>query len=275
MKINDHTGNIIGSWTVIEKIEVPGNHSYLCRCKCGKEHTFSTKRINRITKCKDCIAQDHLSQFIGITHGRITCIGLGTKGKLNVTCACGSNYDLKPYDFHKSESCTDCKHGYYPGNIINGCELIKRIKGKIWEKKCICGKIFQAISSKINCGCVNKNKLYNEAKKKIGHKYGYLKVVKIAGNENGHIQLLLKCKCGNTIIRNNGHEFKGYSCGCFTNLPVGERSNSATLKDSEVISMRELFSSGLYSKEQLSEMFNKPVGYISRIIARDIWKHVP
>ena len=164
--------------------------------------------------------------------------------------------------------------GFHPGKRMGHCVLIENMGNRRWRKKCDCGTIFIGSCNKSDCGCVYKKRTLEEAQKKIGLKYHFLTVKKIVGNEKGHIQLLIKCKCGKEFIRNNGHEFKSRSCGCALSVPVGDKANNASLKNCEVISMREFYESKLYSLAELSVIFNKSQNYIFRIVKRHIWKHI-
>lgn len=285
MKILDRTGSKIGNWDVLKKINITGKSEYLCKCSCGKEKIFSSAHIYKISKCKDCESKEKILKHVGKKHGKLTCIGITDDKphrKLIILCECGVKYTMKGVSqLNRSYSCKSCAGGYYPGLEINGIIILERVDNRIWRMKCHCGKIYEKIPNHdrgkfYDCGCVTKKKWSTEAEKKIGMKCGFLTVKKVLPSENGHLQLLVKCKCGTKLKINNGHEFKSYSCGCYKpiSLPKGEKANSATLKNCEVISMRQFYEKGIYSEKELSEMFNKKPEYIRRILKKQIWKYV-
>jgi hypothetical protein len=281
MKIFDRTGQKIRSWTVIKIVSQERRKIYLVRCECGTEKTINSGHISRLLTCQACngrnIKAEHDARK-GERNGKLTCLGhamCGARHGYLIQCDCGTQYIVNCYSqFKKTASCFSCKRGYYPGLKIGNCTLIKRIKGTYWEKKCECGTVFLGYPRKTNCGCLFQKRNLAEAENKIGLKYKMLTVKSIMGKKDGHIQLLIKCKCGNEFIRNNGHEFKSESCGCLLKSPVGEKASKATLRNCEVASIREFHQAGTYTLEQLADMFKKSKGYITRIIKKEIWKHV-
>lgn len=279
MRIYDHTGKKYGSWTVISMSYAIGNKTYTCKCDCGKERFVNSRRITRELICHNCKTIQNHNSHSGEKHGNVTCLGY-SKAKSNrhgfsIKCDCENIFTVDSYSqFLNISSCFKCRMGNYPGKRSGNSILIEHINNRKWKKRCDCGTIFIGESKKKNCGCIAKKKVLEAAKMKIGKKYHYLTVKSIFSNKNRHIQLLIRCKCGKEFIRNNGHEFKSRSCGCELTVPVGEKSNKATLKNCEVLSIRELYASGIYSIGQLSLMFNKKEHYLMRIIRRQIWKHI-
>lgn len=280
MKIFNHIGEKIGEWSVIDGVKIEGVYKYILQCSCGNKKFTTSSHFFRATAspCSQCTSKKCIENKIGEKNGRLTIIAYKKFYKRHgilVLCKCGNKIEMKNYkQFLKQKSCFLCKFGYFPGKEVNGITLIRRIKGTIWEKKCFCGKIFTGYARKIHCGCKTINKYDNLAIKKIGLKYENLTVKKVLPRKNSHIQLLVKCKCGNKMICDNGHEFRSKSCGCVTNVPVGEQHSNATLKNCEVVSIRELYKSGAYTLEEISSMFDKKKNYISKIINGSIWKHV-
>lgn len=286
MKIFDYTGKTIGDWYFIEKINSSGTSKYLCKCisGCGKEKIISSQKIYRDSKCAECESKKNFSLHLDKKHGKLTCVGFTEANphrRLIVSCECGMKYKMKTNQFSRTSCCHKCRNGFIPGMILNGVTLLERIKGTLWKMQCHCGKIIEKRASLsknrlATCGCDYKNKLLHEAEKKIGKKHGFLTVKKVLKNEKGRIRLLIKCKCKKTFEVDNGHEFKNYSCGCYKpiSLPKGEKAFKATLKNCEVISMREFYKKNIYSIEELAEMFKKSKHYINRIVKYKIWKHV-
>jgi len=278
MRIYDHTGERHGTWTItgIEPGINPKTYRY--KCDCGNEKLVPSRKVFRKAICLKCQSKIHYDKYKGERNGIISCLGHKYDGKrhgLAVRCDCGHEYWVGSYhQFIRTSSCKSCAHGFYPGKRVGCTTLIENMHNRLWKKKCDCGNIFISKASKPDCGCIAITKRIREAEKKIGKKYHYLTVKKIIGNKNGHILLLIRCKCGKEFTRHNGHEFKSRSCGCELVVAVGEKASKATLKNCEVISIRELHASGLYTVNQLATMFNKPTNYLRRIIGRFIWKHV-
>ena len=278
MRIYDHTGKKYGTWTVIKLIREEGRKYYLIRCECGDQKTVSSGHILRPFICRLCNVKNAHNAHKGEKNGRMTCLGYAKVKKGHgylILCDCGRQYTVDNYaQFSKNYSCKACCKGIYPGKRIGYSIVIRRTQRRVWEKKCDCGTIFTGRPSKTNCGCITTSHYLTEARKKIGLKFHKLTIKGIARKNHGHIQLLIKCKCGNEFIRNNGHEFKSKSCGCSHAAPRGEKASGATLKNCEVISMRELYEAGVYSIKEISNMLNKTENYTSRILLRDIWKHI-
>ena len=278
MRIYNHIGEKIGTWTVVSIIPDRPKKTYLFKCECGKEKEVSSAKVYRKAECKFCIGKKSVEAHLGERNGKITCIGHVHKNRRHgflVKCDCGISYPVFSYhQFLRTQCCESCRHGFYPGKKTGNCVLIKRADGRQWEKKCNCGNIFIADSRKTNCGCQIQERKINKAKAKIGLKLNYLKVIGIEAYKDKHIYLKVKCKCGKILSIMNGHEFKSKSCGCYLGTPVGEKSSKATLTDVEISSIRELFATGLYSEEELARMIHKSKYYVRRILKRQIWKHI-
>ena len=281
MRSFDHTGKTIGDWTVGEKSLKNGRSTYLLKCQRGHEKNVSTQHFFSHQRCQECVKIETVKKHesrIGERSGKLTIVSVEREGrriKYVVRCECGKTYSINCYwQFTRSKSCKACSKGSWPGKVIGNCKMIKKVSRYQWEKECKCGNIFVGASLKTDCGCVRKKKLLDEAQKKVGMTYQNLTIEKISGFQDGHISFLMRCKCGKAFVMLNGHEFKNKSCGCVTNLPTGENASKASLKNFEVIAMRELYDSGLYTIDQLSAMYKKKSNYILRIVKKHIWKHV-
>ena len=202
-------------------------------------------------------------------------------GKYLAECSCGNIYNCKLFQLKLTEKCYKCQGGIYKGLKIDGHQILDKIINK-YQIRCICGNIFLRAQRHYNedgsfkgCGCSVKNKHLEEAKKKIGMKFGKLKVISVKSQDRHNI-LICKCKCGNIIEFINGHECKRNSCGCLKkeNAVKGEKKGNARLKNIEIESLRNLFSSKMYTRQELCEMFDITDNYLSRIITRSIWKSV-
>jgi len=58
------------------------------------------------------------------------------------------------------------------------------------------------------------------------------------------------------------------------NSPAGEKNNSATLSETQVIQIRSLYAQGGYSYLGLSRLFNVHKTTIAYIIRRQTWRHI-
>ncbi len=198
-----------------------------------------------------------------------------------VECKCGNIYNATLSQLKSSQKCIKCAHGFYKGKIIDGFEFLDRVDGK-WKIKCTCGNIFFRRSKHFNkdktfigCGCSTTLTYLSEAKEKIGLKFGKLKVIAVR-QAHRHNILVCKCKCGNIIEFDNGHEYKRNSCGCLKkdNATRAEKKGNARFKNVEITSMRDLYDSKLYTLEEICTMFNINANYLSRIVNRFIWKSI-
>ena len=59
-----------------------------------------------------------------------------------------------------------------------------------------------------------------------------------------------------------------------SNKRKGEKNSNSKLKEKDVLKIRELFESGLYTMTTLSEMFNVNSPAIHKIVKRLTWKHI-
>lgn len=271
----------IGTHKIIN-IDLSGkNVAYSIQCKCGIIKITKSNNIKRSSKCcKICIVKMKTQKHIGKIFGKLEIID-NPSHILIAKCKCGNLIKGVINTLSKQKSCKKCVHGYFPGAILDGITVIKRLGNLIYEMKCHCGNIFQKQPRKykgkyIDCGCSSRNKIDEFVKTKIGKKYKYLKVIRKLKNEEGHNFLEIRCVCGNIFSRPVGHEFKSESCGCkrYKNNPHSENKGNARFKNYEIRSIRELFDTKQYNQEQLSKMFGMDISYLNRILRRKIWKKI-
>lgn len=275
----------------IENFEIVGydtsqkTSKYKVKCSCGKILCNTHYQLKKRKICYLCSLKKRTSFHIGKILGNFTVIGQQqneTRTKLNVICnICKKQYFKSYCELGKSKWCPNCIGGYYPGLRIKNITLLERLGNCLWKAKCDCGNflkksIAHITTQKYVCICQKKINILDKAKQKIGLKYYNLKIVDIASYENGHITFLLKCSCGTTLLRNNGNEFKSKSCGCkwHANAANGENCTFSKLNEIEVLSIRELYQSTLYSIDELSKMFDITKGGIEKILNRQTWKHL-
>jgi hypothetical protein len=147
--------------------------------------------------------------------------------------------------------------------------------------RCECGSEKEYVTSYVirgtsnNCGCLRKENLLKKASKKIGLKFGRLKIIKIHGkDEEGNTLFLCKCKCGNKPIIKTGNFKTIKSCGCLQpeSVPKGENVASAKLKNYEANTIRQLYKSKSgYTTKKLAAMFNINIASIRRIINNQLY----
>lgn len=204
--------------------------------------------------------------------------------KIKVKCVCANEFYIDPYRLKSTNTCRECRHGNYPGKIIEGCTLIESIGRGKWKIKCRCEKIYECIprsdirsfgSRFRDCGCTRNKTYFERAKKKIGFKFGQLKVIELKKG-NRHNILICKCKCGNIIEIENGHELKQNSCGCLKkkNVPKGENKGNSRFTNSEILAMREFHKDKVYDSKELANIFDISENYLCRIVNGHIWKSV-
>ena len=277
-------GSQINDWKIIGFSEGE-SVKYTIQCKCGYVKQSSSKKLFLLTSCRVCQGKSKSDVHVGKTYGNFTVLDnpiyKGIRCLLVKCKQCENTFHSSFFIIKNQKSCRRCRFGFHPGKVIDGITILEKLdKGK-YKMKCFCGNIFEKNPRKYlgkltGCGCMVHLKYLNEVQNKIGKKFENLKINKILGNTNGHYVLEMLCKCGKKFKVNNGHEFKGKSCGCnnIKYLPKGENAPRSRFKNYEIIAMRELYTSGSYSINDLSDMYRCSNNYVYRIIKKMIWKHV-
>ncbi len=240
-----------------------------------------------------CQAKSRSKHLIGKKHFFLTVLDnpkVNGKTKLLVKCDCG-NIHYIPSLKKGYTSCGKCtlvkkklNHLIFEiGSKYGFVKIINRDPvNKLYHCLCDCGSLiniphYSLKKPHISCGCYWKNKHLERAKKLEKVKYGYLKVLKFIGmNKDKRANYLVKCKCGKKFERSISYLFGSKSCGCLLkdSCTKGSKNHFAKTNELEVSSMRNLFSTNLYSKKELSEMFGLRYEHVCRIINKSIWKHV-
>lgn len=280
-------GDKINDWLI--KGIIPGETvKYKIVCVCGKESICSSKAIFKKTKCRFCTGKKKSDQYIGKYIGNFKILDnpiVNGKRVLLAKCKCGNEYFSKKDQLTRNKSCKKCCGGNFPGKVMDGCTLIEIIAHSKWRIKCHCGNIYisqprydkrpEGMKFR-DCGCTKNRSYMERIKNKIGYKFGKLKVIDVEKG-NKHNILICKCKCGKIKRVINGHEYKQASCGCLKseNTPTAEKKGNARFKNFEILTMRELYQSKIYTVLQLSEMFQASESYILRIVKGHIWKTLP
>lgn len=301
-----YIGEKFGKWSVIKRdlscIRPP---KYICRCDCG---TVKSQLIRNIKKgnskqCSTCADLSKSKELVGKKFGHILVLGIEKfegRSSAKVKCDCGNERFLEPSRVKNGTyiSCGQCELGYedktkfykpekYLNKKFGMLTIIEVLDADNYIAKCDCGKICKIrnwhIKNKMPCcGCYWKNKRIKNAESMIGYKQGYLKIIKFLGMQDSdgkgktRAHYLLKCKCGNKIIRERGDIYLINSCGCLQKEKSlkGEKQSNAKLTNTEVLGARELFSTGLYSRKEIAHLLNIDYSHICRILANKDWKSI-
>ena len=298
----DYKGFKFGKWELIERdLNIKRPIHYICRCECGAVESKNLQNIKRglskqCTKCQSLFKSKYL---LGQKFHHLKILAnekINNKARLKVECDCGNICYLKTQDITQSryKSYGKCdlnrkipikyKKPLKLGSKFGMLEIVQEIDKENSIAKCECRneikvKIYHMKTTMPSCGCYWKNKKIENAQKYVGLKWGKLKVSKFMGmqGENKRAHYLLKCKCGITLVREIGHMFDLYSCGCYQKEAVlrGEKNHNSKTNAIEVKTIRELFKSGCYTRKELAEMMNLKYEHICSLIrAEKAWKHV-
>lgn len=277
---------MVNGWTILSFVHTD-RLKYLIKCACGKERLVASNKIISLRPCLLCKNKNIRDALIDTKVGEFNIISsekIGNRHMYLAECKCGDRRLMTYNSLKRRKVCQSCRFVNFSGKVVQGCKLIRRVSSHIWEIKCRCGTLYKnviRVDKRTNearfrdCGCTKNIAYKNAANKKIGNKFGNLKVIAV---EKGfrHNMLVCKCICGNKIKIKNGHEPRQLSCGCarLTNKHNSERHARARFTNVEIISIRELSKSGLYTIQDLGLMFNVGPHYITRILKKQIWKHV-
>ena len=119
---------------------------------------------------------------------------------------------------------------------------------------------------------------YTGTKQEKAHRFSYM--LAFGGIPNG---LCVCHACDNTLCCNPNHLWAGNRNA--NNLDrdrkgrqiahLGEKHGMAKLKDEQVLKIRELYKTGSYTYQQLSELFNVGITMVGYIVSGSHWKHLP
>lgn len=248
------------------------NKIYLVKClKCGDEGYRRFKHISKIAGCISCKHKENfkfLKKKIGDKVGTYTIIdifrGEDEVARYRIRCDCGyegTRYILRGLKCYR---CNNFKKiGTRQGKLI----FTKFIGHHKFEALCDCGNKCTVHRTSKSCGCLQYDRIKENAKRWIGYKWHNLKIIGVekypdGTYENPRTVYRVKCKCGNTIFGDTNTLFKKQkSCGCGinANYASGERSHNAKLTNKEAMMIRELHAAETYTLEEIKEIFN--VGY--------------
>lgn len=220
---------------------------------------------------------------IGEKYGTFTIINLEKDNKNKtiyvLKCDCGAERKAIGYYVRKCRKCRYCKANALIGTKNHKTTFLKYIRDSEYECLCDCGKHFIGKSRSKSCGCHIEEYHIAEAKKLDGENQHGLKVrfkrfEFIPSKRARQAIFEAKCKCGKLFEVNRGYLNKVKSCGCRQNCNYsqGENHYNSKLSEKEVLSIIELYLTGLYSLKEISDIINIDVAVIRDIIKRKSWK---
>lgn len=123
---------------------------------------------------------------------------------------------------------------------------------------------------------------FSDHTKKIhSHRFGY--ILQVSTIEK---QLLVRHKCNNRICNRGKHLLSGTdkdntrdmiesgNSHVHKDANKGEGNPASFLTKEEVIDIRECYETGMYTQQELADLFNISRSHVSLITLRRIWKHV-
>lgn len=302
-KLTDLSGNRFGKWTVIKRdLSIKRPAKYFCKCECGEVCSVlaGNLRRNLSTQCMKCASISRSQNLVGMRFGNALIISIQKHegiAKAEVQCDCGQKVFISPCRLKSGiyKSCGKCNlsrkntkdihRKFTIGKKFGFLEIIERIDPKTMKAKCKCGNLIEVKYHHLktmfpSCGCYWRNKNIEKAKKLVGFKIGYLKVVDFLGmkkkNGKSRANYLLKCKCGKKFEKSIAYLFASKSCGCLQKEKAlkGSRQGNSVLKEFEVTAMRQLFKSKLYNAKELAEIFGISYEHCCKIIKKKCWNHI-
>lgn len=255
----DLTGEKIGDLLILEEISVSFEGTnrnrktvlkLKCKCLCGNIF-FPLKGNVLYGKTKRCPNCGRCHDLLNKKIGKLTVLSrdFSKKGAFfTCLCECGNAFSCSSRYLRKAQNvaCPVCR---YPKKFsIKHTLTIQEANNHTAKKKHLLNK-----------------------EKKINHKFGMLKVISFSHWEEGKYRRrpFYKCRCSckkECVVR--GDQFKNTkSCGCLQkkSAPKGENKHNAKLKNSDILSIKSLLKTGMYSGRELAKMYNVNEGTISGI----------
>jgi hypothetical protein len=190
---------------------------------------------------------------------------------------------VESHALKKLKSCQFCYIYKKIGNR-NGSLVFEEYLGKsLYKAKCDCGNYCSIrFNSTSHCGC--KTKENKPASRRdnlknpqdyIGKTYGLLKITKYLEVKENLRHYEAKCKCGKKISIASSRIGTSFSCGCLQKLrvPRGEKTWNSKHTEKDIMSLRDFYVLGIYSKKELMEMFNIKSTCLERVLKNQSWKH--
>lgn len=193
----DMVGQRFGSWTVIERHGLNGNHEavWRCRCDCGNEREFTRRALvnGKRLRCKRCRSTN---DDVGAIASRTKLIGL--------------------------------RFGRWVVTDFGGYQTSKGRTYRFWRCVCDCGTVRNVNEESLvrhrstSCGCLRREAMASDVVNHLaGQQFGHLMVIERAENRHypggGQSQMYVcLCDCGNTTLVARSMLVSGQtqSCGC-------------------------------------------------------------
>jgi hypothetical protein len=267
MKIKkDYSGCWIGGLYIIKEIQAPyrgkeSNRKTIrkleCKCLCGNifypyKGDVITKRS---TQCMNCARVpfkigdkiDHLT-VLERDRNRI-------RGYICL-CECGNKSSVLSRYLSKGKSPKRCEK----------CRYFKKYSNK--------PKLSIQELAEIRA----KEKHYKSMNEKIGKKFGNLKVLSFDKWENCPVRrrawYRCKCICKNIIAVRGDHLKYRKSCGCISRGKKGPDNWKSNFTKDQVLAIRELKKTGMYTQREISKMYNANETTISSIVLKKTYRNV-
>jgi hypothetical protein len=287
----DLSGQKFGRWLVLHRDVAPERKRpvhYVIQCECGTIQSSPAINITRghSTQCMKCAAKRFAKPLIGKTFRNLTIIDCVDGEKtivVKVRCKYGHESVMRTI-YAKRGFCPEC--GPLGGKKIHMLTVLKKAGAHHYECLCDCGKTIIIDSLKLqtkypSCGCRRASKgartSYENAQRIIGTKIGKLMVTKFKGFDTTKRAVYeLECECGNIIEKKVKHLYGQQSCGCIRKESAarGSRNYNSILTENDVGALRELFSTGCYSRKKLAEIFSLNYEHVCSLIKGIGWEHV-
>jgi hypothetical protein len=196
-------------------------------------------------------------------------------------CDCGSEKKCIGYFVRKKRKCQFCHVFNLIGTKNHKTTFLKYIGHSTYECLCDCGKKFIGKDRRKSCGCHVEESHILEAKKLNGITpngiiVNFIRFDFRSDNKSRVSIFQGKCKCGKLFEIKRSNLLKVKSCGCRKNCSYsqGEKHYNAKLSKNDVVSLIELYLSGMYTEKELCSLFNAHSSVVKGIIQRKSWKSI-
>ena len=221
---------------------------------------------------------------IGQKIGTYTIVDIvNERKKYLVKCECGKSTAYQAFYLNKSPRCAQCRINSLIGTKNHKTTFLKYLGKQNFLCSCDCGKEFIGRERQKSCGCHIQENLTNSAKKLNGLSFYAIKNVQFShfqkssdGKHNDSIYTA-ECRCGKKFFIKRSQIFKNKTCGCrILNSHARGESQWNNKYDANIIScVRELYLSGEYTRQDLSEMLNLPYSAVTDFLSMKSWTHIP
>lgn len=289
---NDLTGMRFGDWTVLYRdLERKRPMRYMCRCKCGKEQLIPNANLTtgKTKSCLKCAGRKQREFKEGDVVGKATILR-SIEGGFIISCSCGNMRTINGRNLKHNQSCGWCRFHEMLGRRYGSLKVIGFNSDNTYQTVCTCGEVksvtrnalrtkaeWQEEHGSSECSCKHPLGVLKSAEKLVGTRYGLFTIEKHCGfDESKRSVYLLRCQCGNSVVRNIKHVFGAKSCGCLREITRarGSKCGHSKMREDEVLGYRALYKTDLYTLNELADMAGVDSGTMSKVVKRKTWKHV-